>query len=154
MISIIIPVYNDHEGIRATLHSVVNQSYDIKDYEVLVVDNGSTDATPEVVREFAANHQQVELLFKRETKGSYAARNRGIEASEGDLLAFVDADMTMDEDWLAAVDRSMRTHDAPYVGCDVEVVIENNGDTRRTVQRSERLPGGAVRGERQLRPDV
>ena len=126
MISVIVPVYNDPEGIRETLHSMVKQSYEVEDYEVLVVDNGSTDATPEVIREFAADHQQVEVRFEREVQGSYAARNRGIEASEGDVLAFVDADMTVGEDWLAAVDRSMRTHDAPYVGCDVDVVIEGN----------------------------
>lgn len=126
MISVVVPVYNDPEGVRTTLDSIVKQSSDIKGYEVLVVDNGSTDATPDVVREFADDHQQVELLFEREIQGSYAARNRGIEASEGEILAFVDADMTMDEDWLAAVGRSIRTHDAPYVGCDVEVVIEGN----------------------------
>lgn len=126
MISVIIPVYNDPEGIRETLRSICKQSYEIEDYEVVVVDNGSTDATPEVIREFAADHQQIELRFEREIQGSYAARNRGIEASEGNILAFVDADMTMGEEWLAAVDRSMRTHDAPYVGCDVEVVIKGN----------------------------
>jgi glycosyltransferase involved in cell wall biosynthesis len=135
MISVIVPVYNDPEGIRETLHSVLNQSSESKEYEVLVVDNGSTDATPEVIREFAADHQQVALRFEREIQGSYAARNRGIEASEGNILAFVDADMTMGEDWVAAVDRSMQTHEAPYVGCDVEVVIE--GDETPVAQYSE-----------------
>ncbi len=95
LVSIIIPVYNDPVGIRNCLTDLTDQTYNISKLEIIVVDNGSTDETRSVAREF-----DVQLLIEDEIQGSYAARNKGIEQASGEVLAFVDADCTPDQKWI------------------------------------------------------
>jgi GT2 family glycosyltransferase len=121
-VSVVVPVYNDPEGIRDTLSALTAQTYPADRLEILPVDNGSTDETPDVIREFEAAHEFVTLVVEDEVQGSYAARNAGIEASAGEVLAFVDADEYMDDDWLETAVAT--TEEAPYVGCDVQLVVE------------------------------
>lgn len=120
-VSVIVPVYNDPEGVRVTLESLTALDYPDDSYEVLVVDNASTDETPDIVESFAADHENVSLLFEREIQSSYAARNTGIERSAGDVLAFVDADMHVDEEWLGQAMAELERSGADYMGCDVEL---------------------------------
>lgn len=119
-VSVIIPVYNDPDGVRMTLNSLLAQSYPAGNYEVLVVDNGSTDETREVIRRFEATYDHVHLFVEEETQGSYAARNEGIRNATGDVLAFLDADVTVDHDWL---ERGVEhfSGDVEYLACDVEL---------------------------------
>lgn len=120
-VSVVVPVYNDPAGLAATLSALTDQTYPADRYEVLPVDNGSTDDTPAVIRSFAREHSVIRPAEERERQGSYAARNRGIELARGEILAFVDADVTVERTWLArVVDRIDDGHD--YVGCAVEVV--------------------------------
>lgn len=96
-VSVIIPVYNDPEGIRRCLKALIVQTYPGELFEIIVVDNGSTEHTQEVVREF-----DVTLRVEDEIQGSYAARNTGIEAADGEIVAFTDADCTPDSEWIQA----------------------------------------------------
>lgn len=116
--SIIVPVFNDPAGIQLTLSSLCDQTDD--DFEVLVVDNNSTDNTRAVVREFAAREPRIQLLVEAEVQSSYAARNRGIRHATGELLAFVDADVTVEPDWLETVVARMGTN-VSYLACAVEI---------------------------------
>ncbi|SDJ88804.1 glycosyltransferase [Natronorubrum texcoconense] len=127
-VSVVVPVYNDPTGLRETLASLAEQTYPTDAHEILVVDNGSTDETPAVAREFADDHDRITVLVEDEIQSSYAARNRGIEHADGEILAFVDADMIAEDEWLVdAVDAFERT-DAEYMGCNVEMVpSENSG---------------------------
>ena len=88
-VSVIVPVYNDPEGIRDCLTALSEQSYPDDRYEVIVVDNGSTDSTRSVISEFP-----VTFRIEDEIQGSYAARNTGIANAHGDVFGFVDADCT------------------------------------------------------------
>lgn len=85
LISIIVPAFNAENYISETLTSINNQEY--KNLEIIVVDDGSTDATSEIVREF----DEVKLI-KQFNAGVSAARNHGVKQSAGDLIAFCDAD--------------------------------------------------------------
>ena len=118
--SIIIPVYEDCAGIRTTLSALVEQTYPAAAHEIIVVDNGSGDATPDVVRSVTADHDQVTLL-QEPAGGSYTARNAGIRAARGSILSFVDADMTADPTWLERVVERVVETDADYLACDVEI---------------------------------
>jgi glycosyltransferase involved in cell wall biosynthesis len=122
LVSVIVPVYNDPNGIEDTLSALTKQSYPRDRTEVIAVDNGSTDETRDTIRRFAEEHDTVELVVEDGVQGSYAARNAGIAASSGDVLAFVDADMYMDEGWLGRAVEA--TRDAAYVGCNVELVVD------------------------------
>ena len=96
-ISIVIPVFNMADGIRRCLRSVVDQLVD--DIEVLVVDDGSTDNTGMVVKEFAAKESKIRYLFQ-ENAGVSSARNAGIEAARGAYLPFIDADDEVENNYL------------------------------------------------------
>ena len=123
MISVIIPVYNDPDGIKTTLESLLTQS---TDHQIVVVDNDSTDHTPEVVRAYEKDHDHLTLVHETEIQSSYAARNTGIRHTDSDLLAFVDADMTVPEDWLESALQTFQTTDADYMGCNVELTLPEN----------------------------
>ncbi|MFW6317955.1 MAG: glycosyltransferase [Halorubrum sp.] len=121
-VSVVIPVYNDPSGVRTAVEALVDQSYPSSRYEVIIVDNDSTDATLEVARTAAAAHPEL-FRVERETdvQSSYAARNTGIEASEGEILGFLDADATPDSDWIESAVSAMVERDIPYAGCRVDI---------------------------------
>lgn len=89
LVSVIIPAYNASPFIRRTLASVLAQTYD--HFEVLVVDDGSTDDTVAIVQEVAAADARVRL-FRQPNRGVAAARNLAIRASRGEFIAPIDAD--------------------------------------------------------------
>nr|WP_321169524.1 glycosyltransferase [Halolamina litorea] len=119
--SVVAPVYNDPEGIADTLDALVVQIHD--DHEILVVDNGSTDDTRDVIRNYTQDHENVHLLVEDEIQSSYAARNKGIRHADGDVLGFIDADETVGDDWLETALRAMDEQDADYLGCNVELTL-------------------------------
>ena len=85
-VSVIIPTYNRANYIARAVNSVLNQT--CKEYEIIVVDDGSTDTTKDVVMQF----QNKVKYFRQENQGSAAARNRGIQESRGEYIAFLDSD--------------------------------------------------------------
>ncbi len=88
LISVIIPCYNNGRYLHTAINSILSQSY--KHYEIIVVDDGSTDNTKEV----AGSYSDVKYIYQS-NQGPSAARNKGIEVSAGNYLVFLDAD-----DWL------------------------------------------------------
>jgi glycosyltransferase involved in cell wall biosynthesis len=88
-ISIILPTYNRHDMIKNAIQSVIAQT--VSDWELLVVDDGSTDATKEVVTAFAESDSRINYMYK-ENGGVSSARNSGIASAEGEYIAFIDSD--------------------------------------------------------------
>ena len=89
-VSVIVPVYNEERYISATLDSIINQNFE--DFELIVVDDGSTDSTLEIVTEKLSNSKINHKIIHQENNGVSSARNRGITESSGDYIVFVDAD--------------------------------------------------------------
>ncbi|MEM4780798.1 MAG: glycosyltransferase [Halalkalicoccus sp.] len=135
--SVIVPVSADPEGLDRTLSALADQTY--ADYEVLVVDNASTDETGAVARRYADEFERVSAL-DCPIRGSYAARNEGIRNADGEILAFLDADVSVDPDWLASAVEAMESGGADYVGCRVEIEIERE----TPIARYDRLVGFPV----------
>lgn len=96
MISVIIPLYNKEQSITTTLESVFSQSY--TDYEVIVVDDGSTDNSANIVRGWV--NDKIRLISKP-NGGVCSARNRGIEEAKGEYMALLDGDDIWDKEYLA-----------------------------------------------------
>lgn len=88
-ISVILPVYNAKEYIKETLESVLTQTF--SDFEVLIMDDGSTDGTSEILKTFAAKDHRIKL-FHQENKGVVSSYISLIEKAESNLLARMDAD--------------------------------------------------------------
>lgn len=88
-VSVVIPVYNAEKYLRACLDSVVAQS--LREIEIICVDDGSTDASPAVLAEYAARDPRVRVITQKNA-GVGPARNAGIRAARGEFVAFIDPD--------------------------------------------------------------
>jgi glycosyltransferase involved in cell wall biosynthesis len=100
-VSIIIPIYNAANYILETLESVLHQKY--KDWELLLIDDGSSDSSVEIVQQFVSDHPgRANLLFhaNRMNKGSSASRNLGLTLAKGELICFLDADDVWNSNFL------------------------------------------------------
>ena len=107
--SVIVPVYNDLR-VEACILSLLAQDYPKEAYEIIVVDNNSNDLTRKVI-------QQFDVKYMRENrKGSYFARNKGLEVASGDIAAFIDADCVADSLWLSKLLESFTDSNVGGVG--------------------------------------
>jgi len=100
MLSIIIPVYNCEMFISKCIKSILNQKGNF-DYEIILIDDGSTDRTAEICKEFI-KFSKVKY-YRQDNQGVSAARNKGIEVSSGEFIMFVDSDDYIDENTLENV---------------------------------------------------
>lgn len=123
-VSVVIPVYNDPDGLEVTLESLLDQT--ASGYEVIIADNGSTDDTPNVIQQYVSANTHVKTVTEDDVQSSYAARNAGIKAAKGEIIAFIDADMWVKSDYIKRIKQVMQESDYPYVGCDVEVVTDDS----------------------------
>jgi len=97
--SIIVVTYNNLALTRLCLESIVRNS-DYPNYEVIVVDNNSTDDTPEYLRRLAAQHSHIQIVLNSENRGFAAANNQGIERSSGERLVLLNNDTVVPPGWL------------------------------------------------------
>lgn len=97
-VSLIIPTYNEALVIGECLKSLENQNY--KDFEVIVVDDGSKDETIDVVSGLKIKNYELKVVFAKHL-GAGAARNLGVKRASGEILVFVDADMTFDSSFIS-----------------------------------------------------
>jgi glycosyltransferase involved in cell wall biosynthesis len=110
-LSLIIATYNRAEQLMTTLRSVATQRAQSALWECIVVDNNSTDNTRERVELFCQEHPKLNIHYCFEsTQGLSSARNRGIEAATGDILAFIDDDERIVEDFITAYIELFDTH--------------------------------------------
>jgi len=123
-VSIIVPVFNGETSINACIESLLKQDYPKDKVEIVIVDNGSTDKTCDLVRNYP-----VTLIKENKKKGSYAARNKGIRSATGEILAFTDADCIADTAW---VSKAVEAFTDEKVGCVAGSIC--SGETFNAVQ--------------------
>lgn len=99
-LSVIIPTYNRKDILKRCLTALFNQTYPYSDYEVIVVDDGSTDGTEELVKSMINNSPCELRYFKQENRGPAAARNVGIKEAEGEIILFIGDDIIADKNML------------------------------------------------------
>lgn len=110
--SIILPVYNGAQYVAQAVESVLRQKQ--PDWELLIIDDGSSDATAEICGNFAAGDSRIRYIFQ-ENAGVSAARNHGVETAAGEYLLFLDADDWLTEDCLETFDKLLAQHPADLV---------------------------------------
>lgn len=95
ILSIIVPVYNTEKYLETCLESLLNQDIEKSMYEVICVNDGSTDGSLAILQEYAKQYDNI-ILIDKENEGVSIARNVGMEKAQGDYVWFIDAD-----DWVA-----------------------------------------------------
>ena len=90
-LSIIVPVFNVGPYLRECLDSLLEQDFSKSDYEIICIDDGSTDNGPEILQAYVERNDRI-VVVRQDNAGVSAARNRGIDLAQGDYLWFVDAD--------------------------------------------------------------
>ena len=123
LVSVIIPTFDSNTGLLTCIEALSKQTYPGECLEVIVVNNHPTINSP---RELA-NFKFVRALHHPE-HGSYAARNKGIAAANGDILAFTDADCVPTENWIANAIKILSQTDIDYVGGRVKLFYQRSGE--------------------------
>lgn len=123
-ISIVIPTFNSKGFIGPCLDSVFSQSW--QDFEVIVVDNGSRDGTPDLIR---TNYPQVNLIENRQNLGACRARNQGIEASCGKWILTLDSDVVLAKDFLLVALKTINNGLPANVGIIQAKILKLNKET-------------------------
>jgi len=113
MISVVIPCYNAEDDVGSALESVLRQTRDGYIHEIIVVDDGSTDSSAEVIRRWAKQDERIQYLYQ-ENAGPSVARNTGVSASSQEYVAFLDADDCWLERKIEVQGQFLREH--PQVG--------------------------------------
>jgi glycosyltransferase involved in cell wall biosynthesis len=109
-VSVVIPAYNAAATLAGTLHALAAQDLPAPRVEVVVVDDGSADATADLVEQFAGSAAIAVTLLRQSNQGPAAARNAGVRRARGDVIAFLDADAYPALDWLR---KGLAYFDAP-----------------------------------------
>lgn len=123
-ISVIVPVYNNEKTILRCIKSIVSQT--LADIEIIIVNDGSDDDTPDILNTLTDNRIRV---ITQENKGQGYARNCGMAAALGDYIAFVDADDTIEPDMLDKMYELAEKYKADIVQCNL-LDIYPDGETR------------------------
>ena len=113
MVSIIVPIYNAEQYLRRCVDSILNQEY--TDYELLLVNDGSTDASGDICEEYGDRDSRV-LVIQKENTGVSDSRNRALDRARGKYLQFLDSD-----DWITPDATRLFVRAAEEYGCDMVI---------------------------------
>lgn len=110
MISIIIPTFNRSEQLAQTLQGLCAVETPTHLFEIIVVDNGSTDATKQVVKQYQQERRNISIRYEYDSiPGLLTGRHKGAQVSKGDILTFIDDDVVVDPQWLNTIIETMNT---------------------------------------------
>lgn len=127
--SIIIPVYNVEKYLERCLDSVINQTY--KNFEAIVVNDGSTDSSQEIIDKYSVEYKSVIKSFYKENGGLSDARNFGIEKAKGEYLIFLDSDDCIDLNYLEVFNKEIEKYnDIDLIRVPKKISNTENGDIK------------------------
>ncbi|MCR5756018.1 MAG: glycosyltransferase [Acetatifactor sp.] len=139
MVSIIVPVYNVENYIIETIESVRKQTY--TDWELILVEDGSTDSTVAKIRKYMENKQdnRIRLIFQPSNMGAAKARNKGLKEAKGRYIAYLDSDDLWEPEKLSAEITYMKKKEAAFVFSGYEFADANGQGTGKIVRVPEQM---------------
>ena len=132
-ISVIIPAYNVSKFISGTLDSLKAQTF--KDFEIIVINDGSTDDTLERIRSFKSEFTNEMILINQKNSGVSRSRNSGIEISRGKYICFIDGDDTVEPDYLQLMYERITSDDSDMCYCGYREVLTDGTVYKRYSER-------------------
>ncbi|WP_090091118.1 glycosyltransferase family 2 protein [Clostridium uliginosum] len=152
-VSIITPVYNVEECIEKNIKSIISQT--CKDFELLLIDDGSKDRSIEIARELLETSDINYKIISQKNSGVSTARNRGIEEANGEYISFLDSDDYIDSRYVELMYEKAITNDCDVVFCDYSEV---DGDGKILAQSSTNFLDDFIEGKegalRQLNGEI
>ncbi len=148
LISVIISTYNHSEYIEEALLSLIGQTY--TEWECIVINDGSTDATESIVKEIMTTTDKVKYLFQ-ENAGVIVARNKAFEYAKGSYILFFDSDDVMKQDHLQSLLEPFNEFDADIVFCDTQRFITKDNHYEFASGRNCPAPEGLIATEKMYR---
>jgi glycosyltransferase involved in cell wall biosynthesis len=133
-VSVVVPTYNEENNLGECLRSLMRQTY--PDYEVIVVDDGSSDKTVDIAEGFGVT------ILRQQHKGPGIARNNGAEVASGEVLCFLDADMTFSPEFLTKLTEPIERGEAIGTSSKDELVANNDSVWARCWTINAGLPLG------------
>lgn len=122
-VSIIIPIYNVESYLRESINSILQQKY--QNYEIIAIDDGSTDGSSRILDEYDDN-EKIKIVHKK-NEGVSIARNLGINMAKGEYIAFIDADDSIEDEFLTKMVENIENYDMTvccyrehFVNCDID----------------------------------
>ena len=132
LVSVITPTYNSGQFIGDTIRSVVNQTY--KNWELILVDDCSTDNTLSVIEQFTKTDDRVRFHRNQENMGAGETRNKGLELAKGRFISFLDADDLWHKEKLEYQLRYMLDKDVPISFTSYNLMNEKGEDLNKTIR--------------------
>lgn len=121
-VSVIMPVFNTEQYVNEALMSIINQT--LKEIEIIVINDGSTDGSLEVISRIAENDNRVQI-YSQENQGQSVARNLGISIAKGEYIYFMDSDDLLDLDALECCYNKCEAESLDFVFFDADIICEN-----------------------------
>jgi len=123
-VSVIVPVYNMERYLNLCLSSLVHQTFN--DYEVIIINDGSTDTSLDIIKNYQKEYPNLIRFFSFENQGISKSRNYGIKVSRGKYIAFIDSDDYVDITFLEDMYNKIKKTDADICVCDYYTINEKN----------------------------
>lgn len=145
ILSIVIPVYNVEEYIRQCLESVLTQDIPYSDYEIIIVNDGSTDLSLPIAEDYANRYSNINI-YSQENKGLSAARNTGLIHTKGDYVWFVDSDDFLEKNCFKEIAELL--YNGELEGLRLRAVRYDNGEY---IKNNKPIMNGIVTGKQCLK---
>lgn len=134
-LSIIIPLYNVEKHVTVCIHSILNQDLDSKDYEILIINDGSTDNSLNVVKKFEQKYSNI-IVYTQKNEGVGSARNKGVSLAKGKYVYFLDPDDYLAENVLKTVVYHADLHKVDVLTFISKGTTSSNKNKSKTENRS------------------
>jgi glycosyltransferase involved in cell wall biosynthesis len=108
--SFIIIAYNEERNISNAINSILKQD-ELKNYEIIVVNDASQDKTVKIIKNFSKNNKNIKLIDLKKNQGRGNARDTGVKNAKGDYIAFIDADIILPKNWLNTCLKEIKKYD-------------------------------------------
>ncbi len=142
LISVIIPVYKVEKYLRKCLDSIINQTY--KNLEIILVDDGSPDACPQICDEYEKNDDRIKVIHK-ENGGLSSARNAGLDKCTGEYIAFIDSDDYVDKTYIEKLYKAAKDNNAQIAICSFFYTDETG-----KIWKGDKLDNKVVSGDEKM----
>ena len=127
-ISIVVPIYNVEKYVKKCIESLIKQTY--KNIEIILVDDGSTDSSAEIIDEYANKDSRI-IAIHQKNKGVSSARNTGLKAARGEYIGFVDPDDYVDCQMYEVMVNKLQASLADLVVCGYSKIWESSKKTEK-----------------------